>query len=123
MLIGDRIRAIRESKKLSQGDIQKRSGLLRPYLSRIENGHTIPSVETLEKLARALGVPLFQLFYEGRKPPKLLHLPKRRTAKEIAWGSSGKEARYLNKLSGFLGRMKEVKRQLLLDMARRMAKR
>ena len=59
MLIGDRLRAIREAKKLSQGDIERRSGLLRPYLSRIEN-HTVPSVETLEKLARALEVPLYQ---------------------------------------------------------------
>jgi len=54
MLLGDRIRALREAKKLSQGDIQKRPGLLRPYLSRIENGHTIPSLETLEKLTQAL---------------------------------------------------------------------
>ena len=71
MLIGDRIRAIREAKKLSQGDIEKRSGLLRAYISRVENGHTVPSVETLEKLARAVEVPLYQLFYEGQKPTRL----------------------------------------------------
>lgn len=69
MLIGDRLRAIREAKKLFQGDIEERSGLKRSYVSRVENGHTIPSVETLEKLARALEVPLYQLFYEGEKPP------------------------------------------------------
>ena len=57
MLIADRIRAIREAKKLSQGDIEKRSGLKRAYISRVENGHTVPSVETLEKLTRALEVP------------------------------------------------------------------
>ncbi len=62
MLIGDRLRAIREAKKLFQGDIEERSGLKRSYVSRVENGHTIPSVETLEKLARALEVPLYQLF-------------------------------------------------------------
>ncbi len=86
MLIGDRIRALREAKNLSQGDIEKRSGLVRPYLSRIENCHTIPSLETLEKLARALEVPLYQLFYEEKEPPKLLNLPERKTAEEIAWG-------------------------------------
>lgn len=61
MLIGERIRAIREAKKLSQGDIEEPTALLRPYISRIENGHTVPSVETLEKLARALEVALYPL--------------------------------------------------------------
>ena len=59
MIIGDRIRALREAKKLSQGNIEKRSGLKRAYISRVENGHTVPSVETLEKLACALEVPLY----------------------------------------------------------------
>jgi transcriptional regulator with XRE-family HTH domain len=70
MLIGERLQAIRKAKKLSQGDIEKRSGLFRCYTSRVENGHTVPSVETLEKFARALEVPLYQLFYDGEKPPK-----------------------------------------------------
>ena len=61
MLIGDRNRAIREAKKLSQGDIEKRCGLLRVYISALENGHTLPSVETLEKFARGLEVPLYML--------------------------------------------------------------
>jgi len=64
MLIGERIRAIRETKKLSQGDVEKRSGLLRVYVSRVENGHVAPSLETLEKFAHALEVPLYQLIYE-----------------------------------------------------------
>ena len=92
MLIGDHIRAIREAKKLSQGDIEKRSGLKRAYISRVEHGHNVPSVETLEKLARALEIPLYRLFYEGEKPPKLPKLPKRVTAEEIVWGRSKKEA-------------------------------
>ena len=58
MIIGDRLRALREEKKLSQGDIEKRTGLLRCYISRVENGHTVPAIETLEKLARALEVSL-----------------------------------------------------------------
>src|SRR5713101_1424727 len=61
MIIGDRLRILREQKKFSQGEIEKRTGLLRCYISRVENGHTVPAVETLEKFARALEVPLYQL--------------------------------------------------------------
>ena len=71
MIIGDRLRVLREQKQFSQGEIEKRTGLLRCYISRVENGHTIPAVETLEKFARALGVPMYQLFYDGEEPPKL----------------------------------------------------
>ncbi len=123
MLIGDRLRAVREAKKLSQGDIEERSGLKRSYISRVENGHTVPSVETLEKLARALEVSLYQLFSEGKKRPELHLLPKRRTAEEIASGSSGKEARLLTKFYRLLGRMGQSDRQLLLHMAQKMARR
>ncbi len=69
MLIGDRLRAFRKAKKLTQGDIEDSTGLLPSYVSRVENGHTIPSVETLEKWVRALEIPLYQLFYEGKEPP------------------------------------------------------
>ncbi len=122
MLIGDRIRALREAKGLSQGDIKKRSGLKRAYISRVENGHTVPSVETLEKLARALEAPLYQLFYEGEEPPTLPHLPKRLTGDESAWGSTGKQARALNKFR-LLARMGERDRQLLLHIAKKIARR
>jgi transcriptional regulator with XRE-family HTH domain len=90
MVICDRLRSLREEKKLSQGDIEKRTGLLRCYISRVENGHTVPTVETLEKMARALEVPMYKLFYDAEAPPKLESLPKRKTADDIAWGSSGK---------------------------------
>ena len=123
MIIGDRLRALREDKKLSQGDIEKRTGLLRCYISRVENGHTVPAIETLEKMARALEVPLYQLFYDGEEPPVLPNLPKRRTADEIAWGSSGKEARLLTKFRRLLGRIDESDRRLLLYMAQKMASR
>ena len=69
MIIGDRLRAIREEKNLSQGDIEKRTGLIRCYVSRVENNHTVPAIETLEKFARALEVPMYELFYEGEEPP------------------------------------------------------
>src|SRR6202521_3198283 len=75
MVIGDRLRALREEKKFSQGEVEKRTGLLRCYISRVENGHTVPAVETLEKFARALEVPVYQLFYDGEEPPKVTNLP------------------------------------------------
>src|SRR6202035_557771 len=62
MIIGDRLRALREEKNLSQGDIEKRTGLLRCYISRVENGHTARSLDTLEKMTCAIEVPLYQLF-------------------------------------------------------------
>jgi transcriptional regulator with XRE-family HTH domain len=70
MVIGDRLKELREVKMLSQGDIEKRTGLLRCYISRVENNHTVPSVDTLEKLARALEVPMYQLFHSGTASPE-----------------------------------------------------
>jgi transcriptional regulator with XRE-family HTH domain len=70
LMIGERLRAIRESKNLSQGDIENRTGMLRCYTSRVENGHTVPSIDTLAKYAQALGIPLYQIFYDGEAEPK-----------------------------------------------------
>jgi len=123
MVIADRLRALREEKKLSQGDIEKRTGLLRCYISRVENGHTVPAIETLEKLARAMEVPLYQLFYDGEEPPVLPNLPKRKSADDIAWGSTGKDARYLGRFRRLLGKIEEGDRRLLLYMAQKMANR
>ena len=120
MVIGDRLRELREAKKLSQGDIEKRTGLLRCYISRVENGHTVPAIETLEKLARALEIPLYQLFYDGAEPPKLPNLLKRKTADDIVWGSSGKQAAYLHKLRKCLSRTAEPDRKLIMVMAQKM---
>src|SRR6202162_5684555 len=119
MIIGDRLRAIREGKNLSQGDIEHRCGLFRSYISRIENGYTVPSIETLEKIARALEVPLYQLFYDGQEPPKLPNLPKRKSSDDIAWGSSGREARLLALFRRQLGRMDEHDRRLLFALAQK----
>lgn len=121
MIIGDRLRTLREQKQLSQGDIEKRTGLLRCYISRVENGHTVPSIETLEKLARAMEVPLYQLFYEGDEPPKLPNLPKRKTGDDIAWGKSGKDARMLGQFRRLLGRTNQKNQKILLFMAQKMA--
>ena len=121
MVISDRLRQLREDKKLSQGDIEKRTGLLRCYISRVENGHTVPAIETLEKLARALEIPLYQLFYDGEEPPKLPNLLKRKTSDEIAWGSSGKNGIYLHKLVKCLSKATDSDRKLLLSMAQKIA--
>jgi transcriptional regulator with XRE-family HTH domain len=122
MIIGDRLRLLREEKKFSQGEIEKRTGLLRCYISRVENGHTVPAVETLEKFARALEVPLYQLFYDGDEPPKLPNLPRRKTSAALVWGDSGKDARTLMKFRQLLGRANEEDRRLLMFMAKKMVR-
>jgi transcriptional regulator with XRE-family HTH domain len=125
MLIGERLRQLREQKTLSQGDVEKASGLLRCYISRVEHGHTVPSLETLERFAAALDVPLYRLFYTGEDTPPTPNLTPRKTLEELADdpGSSGSEARFLLKLKGLVGKMVESDRVFLLDFARKLAAR
>jgi transcriptional regulator with XRE-family HTH domain len=122
-MIGERIRYIRTQKKLSQTDIEHKTGLLRCYISRVENGHTTPSVETLEKFARALDVPMYQLFYDSDSPPQILNLMKREPKGDSSWGHSGKEARMLAKFCRLFSRLREGDRGLLFAMADRMVRR
>jgi transcriptional regulator with XRE-family HTH domain len=122
MMIGNRLRAIREQKNLSQGDIEQRTGLLRCYISRVENGHTVPAIETLEKLARALDIPLYQLFYDGEKPPALPNVSAKGKALEKDWASSGKWSRFMLRVQDLVGRMDPRDRQLLLFMVEKMAR-
>ena len=123
MIIGERLRALREEKKFSQGEVEKRTGLLRCYISRVEHGHTVPAVETLEKFARALEVPMDQLFYDGEEPPKLPNLPKRKTANDILWGSKGKDARLLTQFCRLFSRMEAGDLGMVLFMAQKLARR
>jgi transcriptional regulator with XRE-family HTH domain len=123
MIIGDRLRSLRVEKKLSQGDIEKRTGLVRPYISRVENGHTVPAIATLEKMARALEVPMYQLFYDGDEPPNLPNLLKPKSSDVNLWGSTGKDARYLNKLRRVLSKTDEEGRNLVMFMVQKMARR
>jgi len=95
MVIGNRLKELRESKNLSQGDIEKRTGLLRCYISRVENGHTVPAIETLEKMARSLEVPMYRLFHAGEVPAGL---SKMKPPKDDEFGSKGREADYFSKL-------------------------
>ena len=119
MVIGNRLRELRESKELSQGDIEKRSGLLRCYISRVENGHTVPAVATLEKMARALEVPMYRLFHDGEAPASLR---KVKPPKDDEFGSRGAQADYLSKLRRLLAKMKPNDQQFLLHMAQKAAR-
>jgi transcriptional regulator with XRE-family HTH domain len=121
MDIGNRLRSVREEKNLSQGDIEQRTGLLRCYISRVENGHTVPAIETLEKMARALELPLYQLMYDGQEPPAL---PLKGDGKRSdEWGAVGKDARFLRKLCQLLAKMNKGDRQLLLSFAEKVPRR
>ena len=94
--------------------------MLRVYILRIENGHTVPSVQTLEKFARALEIPLYQFFYE-RKKYASLDLYERMD--RSIWGANRRDNRFGGKLRHLLARMGESDRRLLLRMAEKMARR
>lgn len=119
MVIGDRLKTLRRAKNISQGDIEKRTGLLRCYVSRVENGHTVPSVDTIEKLARALEVPLYRIFTDDE------HVTKPNLPPEVirSRAANSKQDRYLQTLSKLLARMSDERRRLLYHMAAKMANR
>lgn len=119
MEIGRRLRELRESRNLSQGDTEVRTGLLRCYTSRVENGHTVPSVETIEKYANALGIPLFAFFPDEGiarrvEPP----LP----SKDPDWGATPRERFQNHKIITALTKMNEHDRQLVLTLVQRLTK-
>ncbi|MGB2589635.1 MAG: helix-turn-helix transcriptional regulator [Candidatus Acidiferrum sp.] len=120
MQIGQRLRTLREEKNFSQGDIEKATGLLRCYVSRVENGHTVPNVETLEKWARALDMPLYKVMYEGDEPPK----PRKLVTENDKglWGNSKKDTSELSQLQRHLAKMDPKQRTLLLGFAARLAR-
>jgi transcriptional regulator with XRE-family HTH domain len=117
MVIADRLKTLREQKNMSQGEIERRTGLLRCYISRVENGHTVPAINTLEKMAQALEVPMYRLFYDGKKPPApIIPTP----ADPKGWGSSGSDAKTLHKFRRLMSRTNEANLKLLLFMAQKM---
>ena len=118
MIIGERLRMLREEKKMSRGDMEKRTGLLRCYICRVENGYTVPAVETLAKFANALNIPMYRLFYEGKEPPKT---PKLSYGSGNGWGRSPEEEELFNKFRRHLGQMGAEDRGILLFMAQQMA--
>jgi transcriptional regulator with XRE-family HTH domain len=108
--IGSTIRAYRLQKGMSQGDIEKRTGLLRCYLSRVENGHTVPSLETLQKIAYALDLQLAQFFSDEAVSREMSTL---RLSEE--------EIRFLTQIQRYSARLSENDRKLLLAMVRKFA--
>lgn len=121
MLIGGRLRGLREQRDLSQGDIERKTGLVRCYVSRVENGHTVPVIETLEKLARAMEIPMYRLFcdqHESAKPPSLL---ARELSGDSAWENSKEGQRMLTKFRRLLSGTGPRDQKLLLLLAQKMA--
>ena len=107
--IGTTIREFRLQKGMSQGDIEKRTGLLRCYLSRVENGHTVPSLETLQKIAGALDLPLSHFFAQDG-------------VKEVPGLSLNEdEIRFLTQIQRYSANLTESDRRLLLAMVRKFA--
>lgn len=119
MIIGERIRALREERKMTRGDVQERTGLQRTYIWRVENGYTVPAIETLEKFARGLDVPIYRFFYEGKGAPPLVPV----TSDSGLWGSNGEEKKTLRRFQHCLGQMHEAERSLLMYLAEEMARR
>jgi transcriptional regulator with XRE-family HTH domain len=110
MNIGTTIRGYRLQKGMSQGDIEKRTGLLRCYLSRVENGHTVPSLETLQKIARALDLQLSEFFAEET------------IGKEMSGLNLGEEEiRFLTQVQRYSAHLSDSDRRLLLAMVRKFA--
>jgi len=73
--IGQRIRQLRESRGMTQSQLQARSRVSRSYLSRIESGQMTPSLGTLEKISEALGVGLNRFFVPESNGEALLEDP------------------------------------------------
>jgi transcriptional regulator with XRE-family HTH domain len=123
MLIGARLRELREERKLSQGDITEVIGLPRSYISRIENGHAVPSLETLQRLAAALNIPLYRLFYTKQDPGN--GHPARRCLEELAEdpGPVGSEARFLIEMRDLTKNLGRTERIFLVNLARKLATR
>jgi transcriptional regulator with XRE-family HTH domain len=121
MTIGKRLRALREARHFTQEEIRKRTGMLRPHISRLENGHTVPSVKTLERMARALEVPINKIFLgvEQSSPPS--PLPFIRGTPEPSFGGTAAERRFLTQLRHLLGAISQTDRRLLLALAKKMA--
>src|SRR5271165_4751612 len=121
MLLGKRLRELREAKKLTQGDVQRVTGLTRPYISRVENGRSVPGVAILEKWARAFDMPLYELMHDGEQPPAPLKVGTGN--EETLWGDAGTQAAELDQLRGALSKMDDRQRNILLSVVHRMVRR
>ena len=118
MDIARRLRELREHRKMSQGDIEHKTGLLRCYISRVENGHTVPAIETLEKMARALDLPLYALLYEGKGEAQ----DAEREDDLNDWASHGKGAREFRKFQQAVAGMSADDRKTFMFMAEKVVR-
>jgi transcriptional regulator with XRE-family HTH domain len=125
MLIVTRLRQLRERKQMTQADIEERIGLLRCYVSRVENGHTVPSLETLERFAGVLDIPLYELFFSEDEAPPTSSLRPRKTLDELTGDNDerGIDAKFLFKLQDLLSRLTEPDRDVILSLAKKLATR
>jgi transcriptional regulator with XRE-family HTH domain len=121
VIIGDRLRTLHKRKKLTQSEVARKTGLLRCNVGRLENRKAAPTVATLEKMAHALEIPMFQLFYDCEPSPKPVSLPRSRSTKDKGWGSSGKDARMLAQFCHLFNRMSESDVGLILLIAKEMS--
>ncbi len=112
--IGEVIKSYRTERGLSQGDIERRTGLLRCYLSRVENGHTVPSLETLAKIAEALEITLAEFFPAGATPQD-------REKKKMLGEMSEDEIRFLGEIKKYTTTLSDGDKRLVLDLIRKMA--
>jgi transcriptional regulator with XRE-family HTH domain len=120
MEIGRRLRELRKGRRLSQGELEIRTGLLRCYTSRVENGHTVPSVETIEKYSIALGIPLAEFFSKGVVPLQVDPLAASEAAK---WRPTPREQIEREELVAAIAATETDDRELLTALAQRLAKR
>lgn len=61
-LLGARIKELRKAKRLSQDELSEKINIDPKHISRIEVGKSYPSLDTLEKIAKALNVEIKDLF-------------------------------------------------------------
>ena len=111
MNIGETIRNYRLQKSMSQGDIEKRTGLLRCYLSRVENGHTIPSLDTLAKIAGSMDIPLAQFFSDSTENGAAKAGPQ----------LTEDEVRFLSQIRRYSPNLNDSDRKLVIAMVKKMA--
>lgn len=123
MSIGKRLRQLRETKGLTQADIQRRTGLRRSYISRVEHGYKVPQIETLKKFSIALEVPLSEIFNQGESPPGLPRFLERPDSGRFAATGKSKEARYVAKLLRTVAHISEPNKRVLLSIAQKLARR
>lgn len=61
-LLGKRIQELRKSKKLTQEELAEKIGIGTPNISYFETGRFSPAIETLERIAKALDVEIYELY-------------------------------------------------------------